>query len=292
MSFLCSVLGATTIILMAQDATSMTLLRVYAEFDADPPESVQSAMMEELDSIMEPIGWQISWSRVKEITGGETSGSVAVARFTGLCDVSKISPVAPSDTSLGTTQVSDGDVLPFSHIDCGAIRQFMASELSCMNPHVRRPTFGRALGRVLAHELYHVLTREQRHGKSGIGEARFTPSELIGHSFRFAAPEVRKLRLQLVPVLLSCDLPPADQIEKVSLYISSGCNGCHGRRGEGTRWGPSLQRGKAYDSVTLKQQLSSRTPMYAGAKKMKMLWPKLNPAELQLLSSYLTSLGK
>src|SRR4051812_2584427 len=179
-------LGALTQ-LRAQEVPPTATFRLYADYDSEPPDLVRYAMQEELESIMAPIGWPVDWVRL-ESAHGEMSASLAVVHFAGICDTSEGASQARSTDVLASTEVSDGQVLPFSDVDCGAVRAFMAPELTCMKSKTRRTTFGRALGRVLAHELYHVLTGERRHGSSGVGEAGFTRSELSAEKFRFAPP--------------------------------------------------------------------------------------------------------
>ena len=49
--------------------------------------------------------------------------------------------------------------------------------------------FGRALGRVVAHELYHMLTNTGKHGKSGIARDSLSAQQLIGETLDFSAHE-------------------------------------------------------------------------------------------------------
>ena len=55
------------------------------------------------------------------------------------------------------THVSDGNVLPFSEVECDKIASSIRPEMSKSQWHDRDSVLGRAMGRVLAHELYHML---------------------------------------------------------------------------------------------------------------------------------------
>jgi hypothetical protein len=59
---------------------------------------------------------------------------------------------------------------------------------------------GRALGRVLAHELVHILTRSATHGKEGVTQATFSGRELVGAPLRLSRTEVERLRRACAPV--------------------------------------------------------------------------------------------
>jgi hypothetical protein len=55
---------------------------------------------------------------------------------------------------------------------------------------------GRALGRVLAHEVGHVLLGAFRHGRTGLMRASFIPSELVDYrrrSYTLSSAEVARL---------------------------------------------------------------------------------------------------
>jgi hypothetical protein len=47
----------------------------------------------------------------------------------------------------------------------------------------RDRVLGRALGRVLAHELYHILSGTKRHSARGLAKASFAVDELISDRF-------------------------------------------------------------------------------------------------------------
>jgi hypothetical protein len=102
---------------------------------------------------------------------------------------------------LGRTHVSDGAIIPFSDIYCSAIRAFLAPSLFSLDEQSRTLVFGRAIGRVLAHELYHVFARTKHHGSSGLGEAFYTPRELAADDFQFQDEEIQRVRLAISPAL-------------------------------------------------------------------------------------------
>jgi mono/diheme cytochrome c family protein len=193
---------------------------------------------------------------------------------------------------LAVTSVSDGRVLPYSHVNCNALRTFLAPLLVSLALPSREAIFGRALGRVVAHELYHILTKERLHGQDGIGAAQFTAEQLMSADLRFGEREVERLRASLVPIVLSYEsLSGSGLGSGTSIYVTSGCSGCHGWRGEGTQWGPPLRKeSKAYDAAALAAFLrNTSSKMYRRAKDLNVLWPRLENAQIEELSAYLRS---
>jgi hypothetical protein len=91
----------------------------------------------------------------------------------------------PNPGALGWTHMSDGVILPFSDVDCGRIRSFIQKSIRKQDPLDREVILGRAIGRVLAHELYHVLANTEQHGTCGVGRAVYSVQELLSSDFQF-----------------------------------------------------------------------------------------------------------
>ena len=96
--------------------------------------------------------------------------------------------------ALGWTHVSDGAILPFSDVDCDRVRVFLQKHLLSVRPADRQTAFGRALGRVVAHELYHIFANTTHHGSDGVGKPAYTVQDLLSDEFRFEEREGEALR--------------------------------------------------------------------------------------------------
>jgi hypothetical protein len=81
--------------------------------------------------------------------------------------------------ALGSTQVAQGRVLPFSEVECDQIRKALAYMHPGSNQLERQNALGLALGRVVAHELYHVLTRTTSHATAGLAKASQSLRDLV-----------------------------------------------------------------------------------------------------------------
>jgi hypothetical protein len=58
----------------------------------------------------------------------------------------------------------------------------------------REVAYGRAIARVLAHELYHIFVPTTKHAAQGIGKPSFTVQELLSDKFQFDKRECDLLR--------------------------------------------------------------------------------------------------
>ena len=105
--------------------------------------------------------------------------------FRGRCDAAGLIPHSSNPGPLGWTHVSNGVILPFAEVDCQGIRGFIQKELLAIPAEDREEAYGRALGRVLAHELHHIFANTVAHNSSGVGKSRYTVRELLCPEFRF-----------------------------------------------------------------------------------------------------------
>ena len=98
------------------------------------------------------------------------------------------------DTTLGWTEISDGAILPFIHVDCERVRTFLQTTLLGYRPQDRERAYGRALGRVLAHELYHVYGDTPKHTARGVAKEKYSVADLLAADFQFHQKQTRALR--------------------------------------------------------------------------------------------------
>jgi hypothetical protein len=168
-------------------------IALYTQFQKEHPPEVEDALRKELSAIMSPIGLQFEW-RSLPAQPNEVANELAVITFNGKCDVRTLTLKAYESGRLGWTHVSEGVVLPFSDIDCDAIREFLQSGLAPLHTAERQEVFGKAVARVLAHELYHVFAKTQRHSAHGVSKARYSTYELLSNHFEFDRNEAEALR--------------------------------------------------------------------------------------------------
>jgi hypothetical protein len=280
----------------APAAAPPVLFRLYFAFQVEPPAAIRHAIQEEVDSIMSPIGWRIHWTYLNPEASREWSTDLAVMRFKGRCEVDPLPSEPVPNNALGATSVTDGKVSPFGVVYCDAVRRFVAPLLALL-PGVRREAvFGRALGRVLAHELNHIINRSQRHAPKGLGRAGLSPEELMANDFRFSESDIQRLRIRLLPLVLrSSDwMSRPEKGRGLSIFVLGGCAGCHGVRAEGTPWGPALTRGvNFFDPLDLATKLRRlRSGMQKRVSTLHRPRRRMNLAELRAVTLYLNGLTR
>jgi len=169
-------------------------ITLYSNFQNEPPQTIREAIHDELEQIMSPIGMQFEWRSLSGVRGSEVSVELAVVTFKGRCDTASLAARSAQLGALGWTHISDGSILPFSDVDCDRIRGFIQLALLALPREEREEAFGRAVGRVLAHELYHIFANTQKHGSSGVAKESYTVEDLMAPDFVFEEKQSRALR--------------------------------------------------------------------------------------------------
>ena len=143
---------------------------------------------------MAPIGLSFEWRDLDQPGGRGVSAELAVATFKGRCDTAGLITNGRFEGALGWTHVSDGQILPFTDVHCDRVRDFVQPGLMALRAEEREEKYGRALGRVLAHELYHIFANTARHGSTGVAKESYNVQDLLTDDFQFEARESRMLQ--------------------------------------------------------------------------------------------------
>jgi hypothetical protein len=166
-------------------AAALAPVTLYTDFQSSIPPAVEAALRDEVNSLMSPMGLRFDWQALSDFRSETVSTSVAVAHFEGRCDVTGLVMRENQPGSLGWTEISDGTILPFTHVDCERVRTFLQTTLLGFHAQDRERAYGRALGRILAHELYHVFADTPKHASRGIAKENFGVNDLLTADFPF-----------------------------------------------------------------------------------------------------------
>ena len=195
-SFFCLALAAITALCVSNQSAAATVapVTVYTDFQQAVPQTVLEAVREEVDSIMSPMGMRFDWQSLADFSSSRASAAVVVVHFEGHCDVNGLVMRGNQVGSLGWTEITDGEILPFTHVDCERVRTFLQTALLGYRAQERERAYGRALGRVLAHELYHVYGDTAKHTARGVAKEKYSVEDLLAASFQFHEKETQALR--------------------------------------------------------------------------------------------------
>jgi hypothetical protein len=177
-------------------------IRVDVRFsDGAPSPVLLRSIQDEVSSIWQPYGVRVNlWTDQVETDCGPVD-----ARFAVLVERRHSTLAVKSDEAvLGSTQVQDGaiDYAPI-RIDFDATERILEGlrmeDLAVLTGRfqIKPVDIGRALGRVLAHEIGHVLLAARNHQSHGLMRSLFRPTDLVAltrESFTLSNAELERLR--------------------------------------------------------------------------------------------------
>ena len=162
------------------------------------PLLTSGAMQKEVAELMGGLGFEVRWEQAASYR--DVPGRILMVDLDGDCRVAshaEAQPV-PDGTPIGSTASSDNRLLPFITLNCDAINGLMTPSLAEMPQAAREFLVGRAMGRILAHEIFHIVTQSPQHAESGVAKARFSAADLLKPNFEF--DENALARLHAPPV--------------------------------------------------------------------------------------------
>jgi hypothetical protein len=169
-------------------------LEVYLKGGGNSSPEVLGAMQRELTLLMQDAGYRLEVRRAEAPASGAGAEHLVVVDLRGSCVASGASPdPLPPTLILASSAVADGRVLPFSWVDCEALKRFLRPVLANQTEAGQAALYGRSLGRLLAHEFYHVLARADDHTQAGVAKARFSTRDLLADHFEFEAVALDRL---------------------------------------------------------------------------------------------------
>jgi hypothetical protein len=187
MRLVCAALSA---ILCVQAAPAVTLVLQFDQ--AYSPRSL-AAMKREVASIVRESGMKVDWRLLSDVQSTDSFEGLVVVRFRGACVIQRPASMLDERGYYAFTYVTDGDVLPFSEVECDKVANSIEPQMSPAQWKDRDTVLGRALGRVLAHELFHMLAKSPQHSPTGVTKSALSPAQLVADHLKMTHSDQKKL---------------------------------------------------------------------------------------------------
>ncbi len=192
--------AALLALVVSSPAAGEICIDVHARFtERQPPRALVESMKKEAASIWESYGVRLEWAA----TTSRGRCERAHASFDVLIDRRNPHPARSSKIVLGSTSLTRRAVDHPIYIDREAIQAVVDSiPTDTLLRALGRPTadpgdVGRALGRVLAHEVGHVILDARDHQPRGLMRPTFLPGDLVRpgrDAYTLSDDEVTRLR--------------------------------------------------------------------------------------------------
>jgi hypothetical protein len=121
------------------------------------------------------------------------NGLLVVVKLVGRCDMDG-SPAFLEPGPLGWANATNGNILPFSNLACNNLRGAVESASRTGNPLHGNTLLGKAMGRVLAHELYHIVADTSEHTRGGVTQSALTPRDLTSGQLELGPADVEAIQ--------------------------------------------------------------------------------------------------
>jgi hypothetical protein len=178
------------------DRESPSVLTVILDFKGPHSRTSLNEMKRESGLILSASGVLLDW-RVLGEDPPESYHDLVVMSFKGACEYGLVSPSDEVRGSLAATRMINGEVQPFGEVDCDRVVSSARNAMS-RSDHTRGDLLiGRAMGRVVAHELVHMLTKSTQHGTEGVEKPSLSGEQLIGEYLPMSAFDAGRVKQQL-----------------------------------------------------------------------------------------------
>jgi hypothetical protein len=173
---------------------------VFAEgitivLDFQGPRSEQSIreMKHEFAGIMKDSTIRFEFQSRSQAEQTSSSDALVVVKFKGKCVFEPAPYLIDERGPMAFTYSTDGAVQPFSEVACDRVTQAMRSAMSGGDFAKADVLLGRALGRVLAHEVVHILTNSAKHGSAGVARTALSGSQLIAPELQLDSDDLERM---------------------------------------------------------------------------------------------------
>lgn len=187
-----SLLGASA---TTRPSDSLTVVLDIKDHHYSP--SSLAAMESETQRIFDDTGMTLDWRLKERLPEHAEFTNVVVFTMTGSCRMNMVPLLIDERGPLAFTYTSDGEVLPFGEVRCDRIKASLQRSPLPSNGQSWDALFGIALGRVMAHELYHMLSDEKDHTRNGLTRESLRADELVSGIVHFNPSALARIESHL-----------------------------------------------------------------------------------------------
>ncbi len=167
-------------------------LTVILDFRGIHSEPSIKEMEHETSAILKTAGMKLDW-RLRSEASLQAYPDLVVMTFKGTCKFGQESRPYDEQSPLASTNTTDHKIQSFGQVDCDHVIESARSAMWGGDFAHADYLVGRALGRVVTHEIVHMLTHSAEHGHDGVFEAALSGRQLIAPSLPLAAMDVDRL---------------------------------------------------------------------------------------------------
>lgn len=165
-----------------------TQLTIVLDFEGRYSDESLAEMKRETAFILKEAGLVIDW-RLRSGVGHDAFANLILVELKGECVADQSRRPQSVRGPLAFSHTTSTSVMRFADIQCDAVRRLVGSTNGLI--------LGKALGRVLAHELWHILGNTFAHGENGVAQRALSVEQLISGRLDLDAADLGRFRLGL-----------------------------------------------------------------------------------------------
>jgi hypothetical protein len=167
-------------------------ITIVLDFQGPRSEQSVAEMKREFAGIMKDSTLRFDF-RWRSQASEEALTDLVLVRFTGKCVLEPVGYLYDERGPMAFTYSTDGIVQPFSEVACDKVTSAVRSAMAGSDFANADVLLGRALGRVLAHEVVHILSKSGAHGRTGVAKTALSGSQLIAPELRLGPEDVERI---------------------------------------------------------------------------------------------------
>jgi hypothetical protein len=175
--------------------TAPSVLTVIMDFKGPHSPASVKEMERESGFILKSTGLKLDWRTLAEAQFSSYPDLV-VMTFKGACEYAPAAPRYDELGPLAITHTTNGEVQPFGEVDCNRVISTARGAMTGEDYSRADLLIGRALGRVVAHELVHMLTKSGVHGTEGVEKPALSGKQLIAGVLPLSVFDIDRLKLE------------------------------------------------------------------------------------------------
>jgi hypothetical protein len=187
----------SALVALSLSAESLTpippAITVVLNFKQAQSNRVVEEMKRATEEILAGSGVHLGW-RLREEVGSESFPELVLVTFTGNCSIDSHTQHTVIPGPLASTHISGDHVQPFADVFCDNVAALTRAAIVSGEFGNADPTMGRALAKVLAHELMHMITKSAVHGTSGIAKPALSGRQLVDQQTAMESDDLDRIR--------------------------------------------------------------------------------------------------
>ncbi len=172
-------------------------LTVLVEFEQAAPNASVGEMRREVQHLLRPSGRDVDVRLRSEVQPDDQLQDLVLVRVKGSCRSAMPDPMLIDERgpqAFARSYTVSGEVQPFGEVSCERVGRAVDSALWGGQRTNRDELLGRALGRVVAHEVFHMMANTAKHSRKGVFQESLTGAQLIGEGMQFEPADLARLR--------------------------------------------------------------------------------------------------